>query len=71
MDLTLTVPDSLGRRLKRLHDELPAIIELGLRELDETDPGFAGMSDVIEPTPSYPKIRSPGSSPAGLSGATE
>jgi hypothetical protein len=48
MNLTVAVPDNLARRLKPLRDKLPTIIELGLRELDETDPGFSGLADVIE-----------------------
>jgi hypothetical protein len=57
MEMTLEIPEELASRLRLLNDELPRILELGLREFQAaSDPGFAGFADVIErladlPTP--------------------
>jgi len=57
MLITLDVPDELARRLQQLEDQLPQILELGLRELHAAaQPGFEGVADVVEmlaglPTP--------------------
>jgi hypothetical protein len=57
MFITLNVPEELATRLRQHEDELPRILELGLRDLDATaPPGFAGVADVLEmlarlPTP--------------------
>ncbi len=57
MLITLEIPDELARRLRFLEDQLPRILELGLRELYATSqPGFEGVADVLErlaglPTP--------------------
>jgi hypothetical protein len=32
MEITLTVPDELARRLRPVEQELPEIVELGMRE---------------------------------------
>ena len=48
MDLTLTVPDELAIRLRAVEDRLPEILELGLREWLSTEPGYAGLGDVLE-----------------------
>jgi hypothetical protein len=56
VDLTLTIPDELATRLRAVGDQLPEILELGLREWLLTPPGYAGLNDVLEtlarlPTP--------------------
>jgi hypothetical protein len=57
MEMRLEIPEELASRLRLLNDELPRILELGLREFQAADdPGFAGLADVIEqladlPTP--------------------
>ena len=48
MELTLTVPDELATRLRRVEDRLPEIIEIGLREWLSTSPGYTGLADVLE-----------------------
>jgi hypothetical protein len=48
MDLTLTIPDELATRLRRVEDRLPEILELGLREWLSTPPGYAGLNDLLE-----------------------
>jgi hypothetical protein len=40
MDLTVTVPDELASRLRAVEDQLPEILELGLREWLSTPPGY-------------------------------
>lgn len=57
MEITLNVPDELAIRLQPVEDQLPRILELGLRELSATaQVGFNGAAAVIEllaglPTP--------------------
>src|SRR5271166_6489895 len=48
MDLTVTVPDDLANRLRAVEDQLPEILELGLREWLSTPPGYGGLGDVLE-----------------------
>src|SRR5262249_11509623 len=49
MEMTLEIPEELAIRLRSLGDDLPRILELGLREFDaSSQQGFAGVSDVIE-----------------------
>ncbi len=48
MDLTLNVPDELAIRLRVVEDRLPEILKLGLREWLSTEPGYAGLGDVLE-----------------------
>jgi hypothetical protein len=49
MEITLDVPDELARRLGNLKDELPQILELGLRELNASAQGeYTGAADVLE-----------------------
>jgi len=48
MDLTVTVPDDLANRLRAVEDQLPEILELGLREWLSTPSGYAGLGDVLE-----------------------
>jgi hypothetical protein len=40
MDLTVTIPDELASRLRAVEDQLPEILELGLREWLSTPPGY-------------------------------
>ena len=55
--ITLNVSDELAARLHPLADQLPRILELGLREMNASArPGFAGAAQVMEflaelPTP--------------------
>jgi hypothetical protein len=55
--ITLELPDELAQRLKPVSDQLPAILELGLRELNAAgQPGFQGAAELLEflaglPTP--------------------
>ncbi len=57
MDITLNIPEELANRLRHLEDQLPQILELGLREFKATArPGFEGVAEVVEilaglPTP--------------------
>ncbi|HAX74737.1 MAG TPA: hypothetical protein DCY88_02605 [Cyanobacteria bacterium UBA11372] len=57
MLVTLDIPEELALRLTPLKDQLPQILELGLRELSaSSQTGFAGIAEVIEflaklPTP--------------------
>ena len=49
MEVRLKIPDELATRLGPLEDELPRILELGLREFQTAgQTGFAGLADVIE-----------------------
>jgi hypothetical protein len=55
--VTLELPDDLAQRLKPVADQLPEILELGLRELSAAgQPGFQGAAELLEflaglPTP--------------------
>jgi hypothetical protein len=57
MVLTLTVPDELAHQLQSHEEDLPWILETGLRELNAADEvGFKGIAEVLEtlaglPTP--------------------
>jgi uncharacterized coiled-coil DUF342 family protein len=57
MLITLDIPDELAARLRPLTEQLPRILELGLRELNATtQPDFEGVAEVLEtlaglPTP--------------------
>ena len=47
--VTLNIPDELAVRLGPLEDELPRILELGLRELNAgAQVGFEGAAEVFE-----------------------
>ncbi len=48
MELTLHVSDDLASRLRPVHDRLPQILELGLRELHAAPPQFEDLADVLE-----------------------
>ena len=57
MQITLNLPDDLAARLTPLQDQIPQILEFGLRELEATpQSGFSGLSAILEflaglPTP--------------------
>ena len=57
MLITLDIPNELASRLESLTNQLPRILELGLRELDaDAQLGFEGTAEVLEilaelPTP--------------------
>jgi len=57
MQITVEVPDELAIRLSPLQEQLPQILELGLREWSaDAQSGFSGFADVLEllanlPTP--------------------
>jgi hypothetical protein len=47
--ITLELPDELARRLQPMADQLPEILELGLRELNAAgQPGFQGAAELLE-----------------------
>ncbi|MER3434041.1 MAG: hypothetical protein C4288_11575 [Leptolyngbya sp. ERB_1_1] len=49
MQIKVEVSDELARRLNPLQDQLPQIIELGLREWSaEAQSGFSGLAAVLE-----------------------
>lgn len=49
MTLTLDLSEDLEGRLRPFEDQLPQILELGLRELNAVaQPGFAGIAEVLE-----------------------
>jgi hypothetical protein len=57
MQISVEVSDELALRLSPLQDQLPQILELGLREWNgDSQSGFSGLADVLEflanlPTP--------------------
>lgn len=57
MQITLDLPDDLAARLSPVQDQIPQILEFGLRELQASpQDGFSGLSAVLEflaglPTP--------------------
>ena len=55
MEITLTIPEELARRLQPVERELPQILELGIRAWNARgDLGFSGLSDVLETLASLP-----------------
>ncbi len=53
--VTVNVPDELAERLRPLADQLPHILELGLRELNAaSQAGFGGAAEVPEFLASLP-----------------
>lgn len=49
MQLTLTIPDELASRLRPLENELPRILELGLRHWNDNQQAeFEGIRDILE-----------------------
>lgn len=55
MQITLDLPDDLAARLNTVQDQIPQILEFGLRELEATpQTGFSGLSSVLEFLASLP-----------------
>jgi hypothetical protein len=55
VEITLTIPDELARRLQPVEKELPEILELGIRAWNARDEsGFSGLTDVLEKLASLP-----------------
>jgi hypothetical protein len=49
MQITFDLPDEVVTQLQPFEDNLPQILELGLRELHAiTQEGFSGMAEVLE-----------------------
>lgn len=49
MQIKVDIPDELALRLSPLHDQLPQILELGLREWNALgQSGFSGLAEVLE-----------------------
>jgi hypothetical protein len=54
VDITIRVPDELGRQLERYHDRLPELLARGLRDIE--DVGLSDEQNIIgvltsQPTP--------------------
>ena len=55
MEITMEIPDDLTVRLQSRQDQLPQIIELGLRKLDATTPAaFEDISEILETLAAFP-----------------
>jgi hypothetical protein len=55
MELTIDIPDDLAVRLQAWEQELPRILEAGLREVCTTEQaGFEGIAEVLEIFASLP-----------------
>ena len=53
--VNLKIPQELATRLRPLENQLPRILELGLRELNAiSQPGFKGAAEVLEFLASLP-----------------
>ena len=49
MQIKVEIPDALAIRLNPLQEQLPQILELGLREWNAaTQSGFSGLAEVLE-----------------------
>ena len=49
MQISVEVPDELAHRLSALQEQLPQILEMGLREWNaDTQAGFSGLAEVLE-----------------------
>ena len=49
MQISLDIPDELALRLNPLQDQLPQILEMGLREWNaDAQSGFSGLAEVLE-----------------------
>ncbi|NJR52853.1 MAG: hypothetical protein HC780_28090 [Leptolyngbyaceae cyanobacterium CSU_1_3] len=49
MQIKVDIPDELALRLSLLQDQLPQILELGLREWNAMEQsGFSGLAEVLE-----------------------
>jgi hypothetical protein len=55
VEITLTVSDDLAARLRPVQDQLPELLELGLREWHAAgQPGFTGLAEVLETLAALP-----------------
>ena len=55
MQITIEVPDGLGRQLQKFRERLPEILERGLREVSaEADEGFPDENAIVELLASQP-----------------
>lgn len=55
MQISVDLPDELALRLSPLQDQLPQILELGLREWNAMgQSGFSGLAEVLEVLASLP-----------------
>ncbi len=55
MEITVTVPDELANRLRPVEQQLPEILELGIREWHARHgAGFTGLADVLEKLAALP-----------------
>lgn len=58
MQITLNVPDELVPQLSSLEDQLPRILELGLRELTAANQtGFTRVAEVLEFLATLPSLQ--------------
>ena len=49
MQITIGLPDDLAARLNTVQDQIPQILEFGLRKLETATPDeFSGLSDILE-----------------------
>jgi hypothetical protein len=49
MEITLSLPEDLARRLQPVEDHLPQILELGIREWQaRREAGFPGLAAILE-----------------------
>jgi len=55
MEVTLTIPDELATRLHPFEEQLPQILELGIREwVARQEVGFEGLTEVLETLATLP-----------------
>ena len=55
MEITLNVSEELATRLQPVEQQLPQILELGIRELNARQGGtFAGLAEILEKLASLP-----------------
>ncbi len=55
MQITIDIPDDLASRLTPVQDQVPQILELGLREFNVTaEAGLVGLAQVLEVLASLP-----------------
>lgn len=57
IEITIQVPDALGRQLERFRERLPEILECGLQEMLAEKPGdFRDENAIIELLTSQPNM---------------
>jgi hypothetical protein len=55
VEITMTVPDELANQLGPVENELPKILELGMREWNaRRGAGFSGLAEVLETLAALP-----------------